>query len=139
MTSLQDVVDRYAFTPVAEGYQFITPEFVDQVKQKAIGTVISNALNPGEQFVKLVHDVYRKVANDAGVSIVAVGGIAGWHHEKLDGSGYPDGITAAQIPHQVRILTISDIYDALTAADRLDVGSGHGPVHHFHRYWGAHG
>jgi hydroxymethylpyrimidine/phosphomethylpyrimidine kinase len=24
---------------------------------------------------------------------------------------------------------------ALTAADRLDVGSGHGPVHHFHRYW----
>ncbi len=44
--------------------------------------------------------------------------IAGWHHEKLDGSGYPDGIGGAQIPHQVRILTIADIYDALTAADR---------------------
>lgn len=44
--------------------------------------------------------------------------IAGWHHEKLDGSGYPDGLLGHQIPHGVRILTVSDIFDALTAADR---------------------
>jgi HD-GYP domain-containing protein (c-di-GMP phosphodiesterase class II) len=44
--------------------------------------------------------------------------IAGWHHEKLDGSGYPDGIAGDAIPVQVRILTISDIFDAMTAADR---------------------
>jgi HD-GYP domain-containing protein (c-di-GMP phosphodiesterase class II) len=44
--------------------------------------------------------------------------IAGWHHEKLDGSGYPDGITGDEIPLAVRMLTICDIYDALTAADR---------------------
>ncbi len=44
--------------------------------------------------------------------------IAWGHHEKLDGSGYPNGFKADQIPVQTRIMTIADIYDALTAADR---------------------
>ena len=37
------------------------------------------------------------------------------HHEKQDGSGYPDGLNGAQVPLTVRILQITDIYDALTA------------------------
>ena len=40
------------------------------------------------------------------------------HHEKLDGSGYPRNLAAAEIPLPVRALTISDIYDALAARDR---------------------
>jgi HD-GYP domain-containing protein (c-di-GMP phosphodiesterase class II) len=40
------------------------------------------------------------------------------HHEKLDGSGYPGGLRAEDIPPQTRMMTISDIYDALTAKDR---------------------
>lgn len=44
--------------------------------------------------------------------------IASAHHEKLDGSGYPFGLTAEEIPVQTRMMTIADIYDALTAADR---------------------
>lgn len=44
--------------------------------------------------------------------------IAYGHHEKLDGRGYPRRITAESIPIQTRIMTISDIYDALTAQDR---------------------
>lgn len=44
--------------------------------------------------------------------------IAGAHHEKLDGSGYPDGLTSAEIPFASKIMTICDIYDALTASDR---------------------
>jgi HD-GYP domain-containing protein (c-di-GMP phosphodiesterase class II) len=44
--------------------------------------------------------------------------IAYGHHEKLDGSGYPRGLTAEQIPLQARMMTIADIYDALTAQDR---------------------
>jgi putative nucleotidyltransferase with HDIG domain len=36
------------------------------------------------------------------------------HHEKLDGSGYPDGLRNGQIPRPVRMVTITDIYDALT-------------------------
>ena len=44
--------------------------------------------------------------------------IAYGHHEKLDGSGYPRGLTGEQIPLQAKMMTISDIYDALTAQDR---------------------
>jgi hypothetical protein len=44
--------------------------------------------------------------------------IAGAHHEKLNGKGYPEGLTAEQIPYQARMLTIADVYDALTASDR---------------------
>lgn len=44
--------------------------------------------------------------------------IAYAHHEKLNGHGYPLGLPAAEIPIQARMMTISDIYDALTASDR---------------------
>jgi response regulator RpfG family c-di-GMP phosphodiesterase len=44
--------------------------------------------------------------------------IAGAHHEKLDGSGYPHGLSGAAIPSPARMMTIADIYDALTASDR---------------------
>jgi len=44
--------------------------------------------------------------------------IAYGHHEKLDGGGYPRRVTGDAIPIQTRMMTISDIYDALSAADR---------------------
>lgn len=44
--------------------------------------------------------------------------IAGAHHEKLDGTGYPYGMKDDQIPLPSKIMTICDIYDALTASDR---------------------
>lgn len=40
--------------------------------------------------------------------------IAYYHHEKLDGSGYPNGFKADNIPLEVRIVTVADIYDAVT-------------------------
>ena len=43
---------------------------------------------------------------------------ASMHHELLDGSGYPDHVSGDQIPPEVRLLTILDVYDALTAEDR---------------------
>lgn len=47
-----------------------------------------------------------------------VAAIAGAHHEKLDGTGYPFGLRAEEIPIQSKMMTIADIYDALTASDR---------------------
>jgi HD-GYP domain-containing protein (c-di-GMP phosphodiesterase class II) len=40
------------------------------------------------------------------------------HHEKLDGSGYPDGVTGERLSLETRIMTVCDIFDALTASDR---------------------
>jgi HD-GYP domain-containing protein (c-di-GMP phosphodiesterase class II) len=44
--------------------------------------------------------------------------IAKAHHEKLDGSGYPYKMRGEEIPFQAKMMTISDIFDALTARDR---------------------
>ena len=43
---------------------------------------------------------------------------ASGHHELLNGDGYPAHLTGADIPLQTRIVTVADIFDALTAADR---------------------
>jgi len=40
--------------------------------------------------------------------------IAGYHHEKWDGTGYPNGIAGDQIPMSARIVAIADVFDALT-------------------------
>lgn len=37
------------------------------------------------------------------------------HHEKWDGSGYPDGLSGTDIPHEARIIAIADVFDALTS------------------------
>jgi HD-GYP domain-containing protein (c-di-GMP phosphodiesterase class II) len=37
------------------------------------------------------------------------------HHERFDGSGYPDGLSGAGIPLGARIVAVADVYDALTS------------------------
>ncbi len=44
--------------------------------------------------------------------------IAGAHHERNDGSGYPLGLVGEQIPLASRVMAVCDVYDALTAMDR---------------------
>ena len=53
-----------------------------------------------------------------GHALARVPEIAGKHHEYLDGTGYPSAAPAEQIPLQARMMTVSDIFDALTASDR---------------------
>jgi putative two-component system response regulator len=39
-----------------------------------------------------------------------------WHHERLDGAGYPDGLFGGAIPLPVRVLAVADVFDALSSA-----------------------
>ena len=41
--------------------------------------------------------------------------VAHYHHERMDGSGYPDGLTGDEIPMEARIMAIADVYDALVS------------------------
>jgi len=69
-----------------------------------------------EKHVSFTYDILKMVPWGRGLENVPV--IAHRHHEKLDGTGYPMRVKAEEIPIQSRILTIADIYDALTAKDR---------------------
>ena len=43
---------------------------------------------------------------------------AGGHHEKINGKGYPKGLTGEQMPTQAKIMAIADVFESLTASDR---------------------
>ena len=53
--------------------------------------------------------------------------IVRWHHERSDGSGYPDGLLLEDVPIQVRIVGLADTFDAMTSErpyrERLSLGS----------------
>ena len=53
-----------------------------------------------------------------GKSLQRVPVIAGAHHERLNGTGYPNRLKAEEIPVQSKMMSVADIYDALTASDR---------------------
>ena len=41
--------------------------------------------------------------------------IARWHHERWDGRGYPDGLKGDEIPISAQLVSLADVYDALTS------------------------
>src|SRR5258707_9477141 len=53
--------------------------------------------------------------------------IVRWHHERGDGSGYPDGLHGDEMPQAVRIVALADTFDAMTSErpyrERLPLGS----------------
>lgn len=52
---------------------------------------------PDQRFLRMAHDIARS------------------HHERFDGSGYPDGLIGESIPLAARIMAVADVYDALTS------------------------
>ncbi|OLQ89877.1 HD family phosphohydrolase [Vibrio ponticus] len=103
----------------------------ETLKQVAIGGIIHDvgkikvddavlhkpAKLTAEEFEHMkLHQVFAKdiIDNVKGLSSIARD-VCLMHHEKLDGSGYPAGLTAEQLPLHGRMSSIVDIYDALTA------------------------
>ncbi|MFC1525767.1 HD domain-containing phosphohydrolase [Candidatus Latescibacterota bacterium] len=78
----------------------------------------------------LTNEEFQKIKDHASMTLKMLGQIpftrklrrvpeiAGAHHEKLDGSGYPQGLSADQISLQARILALIDIFESLSADDR---------------------
>ncbi len=60
---------------------------------------------------KIIYSTARSIEGDNFLRIA--GEIAATHHEKWDGTGYPDGLQGEQIPLSGRIMAVADIYDAL--------------------------
>lgn len=56
------------------------------------------------------HEIVAKQFSDNEI----IKNIVKYHHEKIDGSGYPEGLREGEIPIEVQIVTLSDIFDALT-------------------------
>jgi HD-GYP domain-containing protein (c-di-GMP phosphodiesterase class II) len=57
----------------------------------------------------------RRLLDELGGFPEAVRRLVSDHHERLDGRGYPAGLTAAELPLETRILAVCDVYDALVS------------------------
>ncbi len=62
-------------------------------------------------------DTFEKIMKETGESrfLVLARNMAYCHHERWDGTGYPNGLKGEEIPFYARVLTIADVYDALTS------------------------
>lgn len=78
----------------------LTPEEFEKMKQHSvIGEAIltSAKANTNEPLIKIASQICR------------------WHHERYDGKGYPDGLKGDEIPICAQIVSLADVYDALTS------------------------
>lgn len=64
--------------------------------------------------VQIIEKIRTSVAGDAFLEHARI--LAGTHHEKWDGTGYPNGLSANAIPLQGRLMAIADVYDAIISA-----------------------
>ena len=62
---------------------------------------------------KIVHEIL-KTTDDKAFHILAEN-VAHYHHERWDGSGYPEGLQGEAIPLEARIMAVADVYDALVS------------------------
>ncbi|MBT3312544.1 MAG: GAF domain-containing protein [Desulfobacterales bacterium] len=80
------------------------------------GTLISAEREIIENHAKMTLKITEQLPFPKNLSNVPL--IASAHHEKINGSGYPQKLSGDQIPLQARILAVADIFEALTAKDR---------------------
>nr|MCR5672106.1 HD domain-containing protein [Lachnospiraceae bacterium] len=80
------------------------------------GTLTAEERNKIEEHVTFTARMLEKMS--FGGTYEKVPFWAGSHHEFINGTGYPNHLSGDQLPRETRLLTIIDIYDALTAEDR---------------------
>ena len=62
---------------------------------------------------RIVHEILKDT-DDESFKILAEN-VAHYHHERMDGSGYPEGLVGEEIPLEARIMAVADVYDALVS------------------------
>ena len=62
---------------------------------------------------RIVREILRDTEDEEFLGIAE--NVAHYHHERMDGSGYPDGLRGEEIPLEARIMAIADVYDALVS------------------------
>ncbi|MFP4364056.1 MAG: HD domain-containing phosphohydrolase [Spirochaetia bacterium] len=112
---LDELITNYYTDVLGEQQPYLTQEEYKMLKIKK-GSLSDEERNEIESHVTHTFEFLSKIPWSENMKNVPR--IARWHHEKLNGDGYPDGITREQIPIQSKIMAICDIFDALTARDR---------------------
>ena len=112
---LQEISEQTFVAPDGTEQAYITPHELHFLQIKR-GSLDENERRQIQAHVVHSYDFLLNIPWTEELSRIAE--IVRGHHEKLDGSGYPDGVTGEQLSLETRIMTVCDIFDALTASDR---------------------
>jgi len=112
---LTDLAKRTYTDARGEKRPYLTPREVEAL-QILRGSLTTKERVEIESHVSHTYNFLRRIP--WGRTFKDVPEYAGSHHEKLDGTGYPRRLVGDAIPIPARMMTICDIYDALTASDR---------------------
>ena len=116
-----DLEDEYiehvfAFSPLHDIGKLAIPEAIllkpDKLTEEEESVMRTHAEKGRELLDEILNDFGLKGLNQADV----LRNIAQFHHETMDGSGYPEGLRGDNIPLEARIVAVADIFDALTSA-----------------------
>ncbi len=113
---IADIAEQYQITD----YQGTTTNILheDEVNNLQIsrGTLNDDERNIINRHINVTIDMLTSLELPAHLANIPE--IAGGHHERMDGKGYPNGLTREQMSVPARAMGIADIFEALTAADR---------------------
>jgi len=112
---LDEIAERTFVTPDGDEHPYLTPLELHFLKIKR-GSLDESEREQIQSHVVHSYDFLLNIPWTEELSRVAE--IVRGHHEKLDGTGYPDGVTSERLSLETRIMTVCDIFDALTASDR---------------------
>lgn len=112
---LDEIAEQTFIDPNGEERPYLTPHELHFLRIKR-GSLDESERQQIQSHVVHSYDFLLNIPWTEELSRVAE--IVRGHHEKLDGSGYPDGVTGEELSLETRIMTVCDIFDALTASDR---------------------
>lgn len=112
---VQDIAQKSYTAPDGTVTMYLT-EYERKCLSVRNGTLTDEYRRCMESHVTMTAKILNKVHFNKEYQFVPIW--ASQHHELLDGKGYPNHLSGNDIPIETRILTIGDIYDALTAWDR---------------------
>ncbi len=109
-------IAQHAYTTsTGEVLEKLTPNEVENLSIRR-GTLTSDEIAIIRDHARISYVMLKKLPFSR--HLVDVPEIAAGHHEKLNGKGYPRGLTAEQLTLPARILAVADIFEALSARDR---------------------
>lgn len=110
-----ETIARKTYVVDGEEHPYLTPEEVQKLSIKK-GTLTAKERAVIEYHTTMTSKMLQKLPFPK--LLAKVPDYAAAHHEKLDGTGYPQRLSKAEISVQARIMAIADIFEALTAPDR---------------------
>lgn len=113
---VEEIAKRYSWTNYRERCQpLLTNEEVMNLKIRH-GTLNEAEFEIMRDHVRVSREMLDQLTFPKHLQMTPV--IAGQHHERMGGSGYPDALAGDEICFGARILAIADVFEALTASDR---------------------